>query len=99
MTASLKKRFLGTLAAPMEHGPMRRDSARDDLDIGNYGVDRQNDGNVVIRLGMVPPFEVPAETAIKLACLLLKQAGATVDLRPDRLTARFKVETDKSKLS
>jgi hypothetical protein len=99
MSQALKKRFLGALAAPPRRFETSFDSDRPSLDIGDYGVERRDNGNVVITLGMVPPFEVPAETAVKLACLLLKQAGAAVDLRPDGLTAKFKVETDKSKLS
>jgi hypothetical protein len=51
-----------------------------DLETAEYGVERRTNGNVVITLGMTPPFEVPAETAVKLAMLLLKHAGADVKL-------------------
>ena len=44
---------------------------------GDYGVGRRGD-EVVITLGPIPPFRVPKDTAIKLAALLLKQAGCDV---------------------
>jgi hypothetical protein len=51
-----------------------------DLEIADYGVERKADGNIVITLGIVPAFEVPADTAVKLAMLLLKKAGMQVEI-------------------
>jgi hypothetical protein len=46
-----------------------------------YGVDVNPDtGGIVIMLGLIPPFEVPKDTAIQLALLLLKRAGVDVGL-------------------
>lgn len=53
----------------------------------DYGVDTDDGGNVVVRLGAVPPFEIAPDAAIKLAALLLKKAGAKVEIRNGVITA------------
>lgn len=61
-------------------------SAEDEDD---YGVFNDAEGNVVIRLGPVPPFEVPPAVAIKLAGLLLQKAGAVVKISPGSMIASY----------
>jgi hypothetical protein len=59
-----------------------------DVDESDYGVETLPDGNVQIKLGPVLPFEVPADGAMKLACLLLKKAGWKVSYAGGIITAR-----------
>lgn len=58
---------------------------------GRYAVEGGDDGMVELHLGGFQPFAIPAEEAIKLAALLLKKAGATVDFRRDRIKATFRM--------
>lgn len=44
-----------------------------------YGVERTPSG-IRINLGMVPAFEVPRATAIKLALLILRKCGVSVNV-------------------
>lgn len=58
--------------------PAQPDAVEDEDSVdGDYGVGKRGD-EVVISLGAIPPFQVPKDTAIKLAALLLKQAGCQV---------------------
>lgn len=69
--------------------PRNSDRPSDGDDEADYGVFANESGDVVIRLGAVPPFEVPPAVAIKLAGLLLKKAGAVVKISPGSLVARY----------
>ena len=61
-----------------------------DGDDQDYGVSNDDDGFVVIKLGPVPEFTIPPESAIKLGFLLLKYAGATVEiLKPGKARVRW----------
>ncbi len=55
-----------------------------------YGVKKLPSGNLEIQLGAVVPFEVDPATAIKLACLLMKQAGMLVKMSPHSIIAFFR---------
>jgi hypothetical protein len=56
----------------------------------DYGVSNDDDGFVVIKLGPVPELAIPPESAIKLAFLLLKHAGAEVEmLKPGKARVRW----------
>lgn len=48
-----------------------------------YGVDHDNKGNVILSLGDAPSFKVPRDTGIKLAMLILKHCGVTVEASKD----------------
>lgn len=60
-----------------------------DHDDTDYGVERTRSGDVEIRLGEVMPFEIPAESAIRLAALLCKKAGCEVLFRQGSMKIRF----------
>ena len=57
----------------------------------NYDVSRDENGMVVLHLGLAPPFAVPPVSAFKFAALMLKAAGFTVELsdKDASLTARL----------
>ena len=59
-----------------------------------YGVKKLPSGNIEIQLGGVVPFEIDSATAIKLACLLMKQAGMVVNMNSRSIIALFKGTTD-----
>jgi len=80
----------GNCGDPMKNA---EDLASEDSE--DYGIERNADGNVVIKLGNVPPFEIPPYAAIKLAALLLKKAGAAVKISPGSLVARYKLKRAK----
>lgn len=54
-------------------GPLNiaRDAQQD------YGVERVDD-DIEIALGMLPPFRVPVQTAIRFALLILRKCGVEV---------------------
>lgn len=66
------------LADPRFHTPstgplsIARDAQQD------YGVERVGD-DIEIALGMLPPFRIPVQTAIKFALLILRKCGVEVD--------------------
>lgn len=57
----------------------------------DYGIVRLSDGNVQIKLGLVQPFDVPPETAIRLAALLCKCAGCEVLFRQGSMKVNFPI--------
>jgi hypothetical protein len=59
-----------------------------DSDEDSYGVEAISNGDVQIKLGPTLPFEVSADEAAKLACLLLKKAGWKVTFARGTITAR-----------
>lgn len=59
-----------------------------EIDEDDYGVEALVNGDVRIKLGPVLPFDVPADEAVKLAALLLKNADWKVAFNGGVLTAR-----------
>lgn len=81
MSASKFKRRLhdGSILAdprffPPATGPLN--AARDDSQ--QYGVERVGN-DIEVSLGMLPPFKVPVQVAIKFALLILHKCGVEVD--------------------
>ena len=55
----------------------------------DYGVDRTDAGNVELRLGPIPSFEIPPLAAVRLAILIAKKAGCEILLRPGSAKLKF----------
>lgn len=55
------------------------DDDDDDNVLMDYGVSNDRRGRVMIKLGPYSEFRMKRDSAIKLACLILKYAGAKVD--------------------
>lgn len=72
----------GTSAGVLPNSPLAA-SGPDDV----YGVTSGANGSVVLRLGAVPPFELPRDAAIRLAMLILKHAGVEVDSGNEKQTS------------
>lgn len=58
-------------------------------DADDYRIERTPDGNVEIKLGPLHPFEVPPETAVRLAALLCKKAGCEILFRQGSMKVKF----------
>ncbi len=65
-----------------------------DTETEGYGVKKLPSGNLEIQLGAVVPFEVDPATAIKLACLLMKQSGMVVNMNSRSIIALFTSKRD-----
>jgi hypothetical protein len=64
-------------------------SSRIGDDEDDYRIERLPDGTVQIKLGPLMPFEVPPETAIRLAALLAKKVGCEVLFRQSSMKIKF----------
>lgn len=60
----------------------------------DYGIERLPNGNVEIRLGHIPPFEVTPDAALKMAAILLKKAGCDVKLGGGKIVAHCPITKD-----
>lgn len=58
------------------------------MDSEDFAVDRDGD-KVSLLLGDLPPCNLVPETAMKLACLLMKHAGAAVKVHSGQIVATF----------
>ena len=58
-----------------------------DVEPGDFGVETCANGDVRIKLGTVMPFDIPADTAVKFAVLLLSKAGWKVTIKDRVITS------------
>lgn len=74
--------------------PMKASESPSDCDQPDVDPVRRNPqtGGVIIRMGELPEFEMPADAAVKFAMLLIKQAGYEVrgEVAPTRTTVLHK---------
>lgn len=57
-------------------------SILDQPDGGQYGVFEKDSATITIRLGVVPAFDMPKQTATKFAIIILKKCGVHIDFGP-----------------